>query len=719
MGSSHQSLLRRAGRSWWLAAVPLLATLAALWLGWLYGGDQSLDVGTPADEPYVAGFYDREESGGASYRWSQSDPSVQLPAVRAPSLLVVRMAGRPEGVGVALRVGARALPPFDVKPLEIRRYRVLLGPTAHAEDLARIVFGAQAERTPADARRLAVLVESVTAQPLVGAPDAPPLPTLLALAAVALAAWALLRLSGAGPFAATALSTALGVALAAAWYSSRLFVGPYLPAAGVAAVAGAGLLGGLRAGVRGERVDAAQLVGCLAAAAGLVPLTLILAGQAAPEGGTLAQALLVPLGIGLVFGRGRGAVALGALIIAAAGVAAALTLAPLLPEADVGTPFHALHRAASRLWFGTMPLYNTVALAANPFANTFSGPPALAALALPTVALPYAQALLAWRLAGIALLLAAGLLLLRAYDRRLRSWPAAGLGLLLLTLGPLFAALGEGRAAPLFVLLAAAGLLALRRGRDAALGACLGCAAALSPVALVLLGFPLVQRRWRALAGALLGFALVTAAALLVAGWPAHAVYGAQVAPALPLSTPWPQNQSLHAFLHRLLAPEQLALRPASGGTAQLVGWALAAALLALTAWLSRRGALPADRGYALWLVLLLVAAPVTWAPEHALLLVPLFIAQRRSAATPWPAAACLALGVALLAHGDPLALYDGVPRGVFWQLALSTQLYGALLVYMAAMLAARPAVVAASAPYETRGHEGTKARRSEVTKLS
>jgi hypothetical protein len=503
----------------------------------------------------------------------------------------------------------------------------------------------------------------------------------------------------------------------------RLFVGPYLPAAAVAMIAGTLLLAGLRAGVRGERVDAAQLVACLAAAAGLMPLTLLVTGLAAWGGAALAQALLTPLGLALLYAYGRAGSApdrrpqarygadephrlslvspvavplwlrgpalprfLGALALAVALVGAGLVLRPLLPEADPGTPFHALHRAVSRLWFGTLPLYNTVALAANPFANTFGGPPVLAAALLPLAALRYAAALLAWRLLGIVLVLAAALLLLRAYRLPLRSWPAAGLVLLLLAFGPLTQALAEGRVTPLLLLLAAGGLYALLRGRDATLGACLGVAGALHPPMLLLLGFPLAQRRWRALAA----FVLAIAASLLVAGWPAHQVYLAHVAPALALSTPWPQNQSLPAFVHRLLVPEQLALRPAGGGLAGLAALILSLALLALTAWLTWRGRLGPDRAYALWLVAALLAAPVTWAPEHALLLVALFVPLAASGGTPWPAAACYALGVALLAHGDPLALHGDVARGPFWQLALSAQLYGALVVYVGTLRCVR-----------------------------
>ncbi|HWQ13508.1 MAG TPA: hypothetical protein VNL77_11945, partial [Roseiflexaceae bacterium] len=165
-------ILRRHNALWgWLwALLPLSVALAGAWLGWALGGAQVLDVGAPTDGPYVSGFYDREEHAGANYRWSKSDAAVRLPAVRAPAALEARMAGRPGGLSVVLVVDGRRLPEFAVAPLEFRRYRVLLGPAAHGSDATTVVFGAQAERTPQDGRRLAVLVESVAARPLASAP---------------------------------------------------------------------------------------------------------------------------------------------------------------------------------------------------------------------------------------------------------------------------------------------------------------------------------------------------------------------------------------------------------------------------------------------------------------------------------------------------------------------------------------------------------------------
>ncbi|HWQ13595.1 MAG TPA: glycosyltransferase 87 family protein, partial [Roseiflexaceae bacterium] len=264
--------------------------------------------------------------------------------------------------------------------------------------------------------------------------------------------------------------------------------------------------------------------------------------------------------------------------------------------------------------------------------------------------------------------------------------------------------------------------------------------------------FPLARGRWRALAAALGGFALLWLAAVLVAGLPAHAVYLAQVAPALAASTAWVENQSLPGFVHRLLAPAQLALRPASQPAAGLVALGAALALLALTAWMTRRGGgMREDLALGLWIIAALLAAPVTWASEYALLLVPLFQAlalagrwhvgalapwhvpdrdQRRVAPThlgdvqtfersnlqllPWPAAACYTLGLALVAWADPRALYDGELRGPFWQLALSAPLYGALLLYAALALAGRWAVAASTVPEARSDH-----REDAVARIS
>jgi hypothetical protein len=677
------------GRLWILALSPVVA-LAAVWLGWVFGQSQRLDVGTPADGAFVQGFFDREQFGGETYRWSKTDATAQLPVVGSPALLTIRMAGRPGGVPVTLEVGRRSFPTFQVTPLELRRYQVLLGPALHPWDLVTVVFGAQAERTDADGRRLAVLVESLAARPLATPVDAPPLSAMVSLPLLALAVGATLRLGGMSLREAVLASTLLGAGLAGAWTGWRLAVGPFLPAAATIAVAGAALLGSLRLALRGQAATAPALFGALAAAGGLWPLMRLLAGQALLDTALLVQALLVPFGLAVIASRGRMRTALGASILVLALLGTVFGQRAALVEADPGTPFHALHRAASRLWFGTLPLYNITALAANPFANTFDGPPAQALLALPLVGLPYSAALLAWRVVGVVLVLCAALLAGRALRVPLRSWTAAGFALLLLLFGPLWLALVEGQIAPLLLLLLAASLYLLVRGHDGLVGICLGVLLALAPPTLLLLVGALVRRRWRMLVGALAGVVAVGSVSIAVAGWPVHRVYLEQVAPALLLSTPWPQNQSINAVVQRLLAPDVLALRPAAPGVPLSVGWLAAGLVLLHAAWHTRRRRIPATWAFGSWLGALLLVAPVVWASEHTLLLLPLFLllgaaARSNSQATsalPWPVLACVALGVALLAHGDPLALHDDVLRGAFWQLALSAQFFGAVLVY-------------------------------------
>ncbi|HZO08167.1 MAG TPA: glycosyltransferase family 87 protein, partial [Myxococcota bacterium] len=135
-------------------------------------------------------------------------------------------------------------------------------------------------------------------------------------------------------------------------------------------------------------------------------------------------------------------------------------------------------------------------LAAKPFIN----PPHAAVLYLPFALSGHATGLALWSLAGLAALLGSARLLCGELDalRRLGPLRLAAASFLFF---PTLAWLGFGQATGFVLLLYTATFVLLRRGRDLAAGACLGCLAFKPQLALGLAVVLLLNGRSRALLG--------------------------------------------------------------------------------------------------------------------------------------------------------------------------------------------------------------------------
>jgi uncharacterized membrane protein len=292
------------------------------------------------------------------------------------------------------------------------------------------------------------------------------------------------------------------------------------------------------------------------------------------------------------------------------------------------------------------------------------------------------------------LLALAAFALLRAYRLRLRSWPAAGLLLVLLSLRPIADTLRYGQVdIPLLALIALA-LWSLRRERQWAWGAWIGVAAALKLYPAYLLGLALARRSWRPVAGAALSVLLLSLASLLAFGWETHGTFLSRVLASTGVGTTWVENQTFGGLISRLLSPELVALVPDRHPLVRPLSLAWAAALTALTLWLTRPAAMRPDLAFGLWVTAMLLALPAAWIHYQVVLLVPLLqalvLAEEGPEGLPWPAVACYALAWALLAHGNMWTFYGSELYGPFWQLLLSYKFYGLLLLYGAQILGAR-----------------------------
>jgi uncharacterized membrane protein len=140
-----------------------LAVLAAL-LVYRLPGDFSLDVGTPAAQPYIRGFASPEANEAYTYAFSTSEAEMILPSVGAGvHRLSIRMSGwRPAEAKTAtarLAVSGRETGPFVVQP-EPRIYHLLVSNAA--PDMRLHWLGSMFVPGADDTRQLGVAVDTVT-----------------------------------------------------------------------------------------------------------------------------------------------------------------------------------------------------------------------------------------------------------------------------------------------------------------------------------------------------------------------------------------------------------------------------------------------------------------------------------------------------------------------------------------------------------------------------
>jgi hypothetical protein len=230
--------------------------------------------------------------------------------------------------------------------------------------------------------------------------------------------------------------------------------------------------------------------------------------------------------------RTRGAVAIAAGIAALLLASYAITWAQVTPTRERGTDFSASYVAALLLRDGQgSQLYNQqmeharhleLLPAGTVIDLPFITPPTTALLALPLVVLDAGTAFRVWSLLGLALLLLAAWIAIRAGPWPARRMQGPRLAVLLLAVagGGTYAFLLLGQIDGFTALGLAAAYAGWRKDRPGLAGFWLGLAfAATKPHLAVGLGIWLLARRdWRALAGAAAGSALVAVVSLALVG---------------------------------------------------------------------------------------------------------------------------------------------------------------------------------------------------------
>lgn len=201
-----------------------------------------------------------------------------------------------------------------------------------------------------------------------------------------------------------------------------------------------------------------------------------------------------------------------------------------------------------------------------------------------------------------------GYLVWTVEELRLRpGWTAVGVAMLLLS-SPLLSTVALGQVYPVLALGLVVSWMADRRGREEVSGAALGLVVALKPSLLPVLLWPLVRRRWRAVAAALAAGVLATLAGVLVLG-PGTTWDYVGVLRDRSVSPYW-DNASLPAAAARLFTENSYAQNVATLPWMVPVGYALGIAAVLLSAMRVRHGP-----EVGLWVLVAasLLASPIAW----------------------------------------------------------------------------------------------------------
>ena len=270
-------------------------------------------------------------------------------------------------------------------------------------------------------------------------------------------------------------------------------------------------------------------------------------------------------------------------------------------------------------------------------------PPAFALLVSPLAWVPLDVAGAIWLVICQGCLAAAALLVVRWL--RPAAWAITAIIVGTATFYPLWIDAVQGQANLILVLLITAGVAGIVKG-DARFGVALGVATALKLTPALLLVWLLLDRRFRAAAWMLAGFAGVTLAAGVLRFSDSLAFFG-QVVPALARGTAVYANQSLGGVLGRVLSAN-----PYTDPWVALtwMPWLAVGAALALVAvwyWRTRDHSSLARAGS--FIPLLPLLSSVTW-PHHLVVLLPvIWFAVISLAEREWPIAQTLLLAGILL----------------------------------------------------------------------
>jgi alpha-1,2-mannosyltransferase len=294
------------------------------------------------------------------------------------------------------------------------------------------------------------------------------------------------------------------------------------------------------------------------------------------------------------------------------------TYALVLLQAGQHQDFEA-YLAAARSILQGHPLY--AAFLQHPFPDptlrpAYIYPPIFAVMIAPWGWLPVGMGALGWLLLGQAALVASMVTVLRWL--RPNAWACAGIVAATATFYPLWVDAVQGQANLPILLLVTLGMVGVLQHRSR-FGAFIGMAVALKLTPAILLIWLLLDRRFKAAAWMLAGFAGLTGVGALLRFQDTLVFFG-KVVPALASGTAVYANQSLAGMINRFFSTNPYTDPWVTLPWVNLVAIATATAMVAWWFWATRDR--PAVTRAGAFLPLLPLLSSVTW-PHHLVIVLP------------------------------------------------------------------------------------------------
>ena len=338
---------------------------------------------------------------------------------------------------------------------------------------------------------------------------------------------------------------------------------------------------------------------------------------------------------------------------------------------------------AARHWLTTGSLYDVPAIAADVFGYIYKYPPFYGMLFIPLAGFADSAVLQIYRYIDIGLLIATALIWRNMIAVRSWWWWIPTL-IICANLNPVLETLRYGQIDIVIALLCSICYWCLLRNRDDAAGWLIALMTTMKLYPIVLLGYIILRRRWRGVRGFAIGVVVFNLIGVAVIGWADYVTFVRDVMPIIGGTTAYVENQTIYAFVARLVAPSY-PLAPFYDGDWTVVASVLALVIMAFSAVVTMRD-VPADSSlaalqYGLFVMVMALAIPVAWVgyqvPLYLIWVMVLWyaITQQVSIAR----VSILAASFALIGFGNFLSFVFRLDVGIVATIIDSYKLYGML----------------------------------------
>jgi hypothetical protein len=338
---------------------------------------------------------------------------------------------------------------------------------------------------------------------------------------------------------------------------------------------------------------------------------------------------------------------------------------------------------AARHWLTTGSLYDVPAIAADVFGYIYKYPPFYGMLFIPLAGFADSAVLQIYRYIDVGLLIATALIWRNMIAVRSWWWWIPTL-IICANLNPVLETLRYGQIDIVIALLCSICYWCLLRNRDDAAGWLIALMTTMKLYPIVLLGYIILRRRWRGVRGFAIGMVVFNLIGVGVVGWADYVTFVREVLPIIGGTTAYVENQTIYAFVARLVAPSY-PLAPFYDGDWTAVASVLALVIMAFSAVVTMRD-VPADSSlaalqYGLFVMVMALAIPVAWVgyqvPLYLIWVMVLWyaITQQVSIAR----VSILAASFALIGFGNFLSFVFRLDVGIVATIIDSYKLYGML----------------------------------------